>query len=196
VIDRPITPGVVSASPKSPPVNFTATDDSGAAPTCDRVSGATYPLNVGLNVVSVTCTDGGGFSATDSVVFARATAIAIPTITAPAKKSIKSSKLKTLSGTAAANTSVTKVEIALQRSDSKLLKSKKQCLWLKNKSKFAKVKAVKKKCSTPKWLVAKGTANWSYRVSKLSKGSYVLSVRATPAGGDAGRTAVKKFKVT
>lgn len=120
-------------------------------------------------------------------------------ITSPSKSKYKASKLKSFKGTATAVGAIKKVEIALQRVDSKLLKKKKRCLWLSsNKAKFKKVKAVKKKCSAPKWLKATGTTAWSYKLKKkLAKGSYVLSVRATAADGVVqAKPTTKKFKIT
>lgn len=120
-------------------------------------------------------------------------------ISSPKKSKIAAKKLKTLSGTATPAGSLSKVELALQRIDKKLLKKKKKCLWLSSsKAKFKQVKAKKKKCSTLKWLKAKGTSKWSYKLKKkLPRGSYVLSVRATGSNGVIqAKPRVKKFKVT
>lgn len=130
-----------------------------------------------------------------------------PTVTAPkskistpTKSKIAAKKLTRFTGSASTNDGVvSKVEIALQRVDSKLLKKSKRCLWLSsNKAKFKKVKAVNKKCSAPKWLKAKGASKWSYKLSKkLPKGNYALSVRATASDGTVqAKPATKKFKIT
>jgi uncharacterized delta-60 repeat protein len=125
----------------------------------------------------------------------------VPTskISSPSKSKLKAKKLKKFAGTAGPVGKVSKVEIAVQKSDKKLLKNKKRCLWLSsNKAKFKKVKAVKKKCSSPKWLKASGTDAWSYKLKKLlPKGSYTLSVRATATDGSVQSTPTKKrFKIT
>jgi hypothetical protein len=120
-------------------------------------------------------------------------------ISSPKKSKNPAKKLKSFSGTASPVDSVAKVEIALQRVDSKLLKKKKKCLWLSsNKAKFKQVKAKKKKCSTLRWLKASGTNKWSYKLKKsLPRGSYVLTVRATGSNGVVqAKPSVQKFKVT
>jgi len=54
-------------------LSFTATDDSGAAPTCDATDGASISLSLGANVITVTCTDGSGNSGSDTVTVTRVT---------------------------------------------------------------------------------------------------------------------------
>jgi uncharacterized delta-60 repeat protein len=120
-------------------------------------------------------------------------------ISTPSKSKYKAKKLRKFAGTGTPPGKIAKVEIALQRIDSKLLKRKKRCLWLSsNKAKFKKTKAVKKKCSSPKWLKAGGTDKWSYKLKKkLPQGSYVLSVRATATDGNVqAKPTTKKFRVT
>ena len=59
------------------------------------------------------------------------------TITSPSKKKLKRAKLRKLAGTAGPAGLVKKVEVALLRKDSKLLKKKKRCQWLSSaKAKF------------------------------------------------------------
>lgn len=125
----------------------------------------------------------------------------VPTskISKPNKSKTAARKLMKFSGTAAPLGQIAKVEIAVRKIDSKLLKKKKQCLWLSSsKAKFKKVKAVQKQCTTPRWLTATGTATWSYKLKrKLPKGSYSLTVRATATDGNVQATpTVKKFKIT
>jgi uncharacterized delta-60 repeat protein len=107
------------------------------------------------------------------------------TIGSPSKSKLKAKKLKKFSGTAAPAGFVTKVEIAVRKLDAKLLKKKKQCLWLSSpKAKFSKVKDKTKKCATPKWRPAVGTAAWSYKLKKrLKPGKYKLFVRITLVDG-------------
>jgi uncharacterized delta-60 repeat protein len=121
------------------------------------------------------------------------------TVSSPKKSKTSAKKLKKFSGTAGPAGKIAKVEIAVQKIDSKLLKKKRRCVWLSsNKAKFKNVKAVKKKCSTPRWLKAAGTDSWTYKLKrKLPKGKYVLSVRATATDGNVQATpTVKKFKIT
>lgn len=107
------------------------------------------------------------------------------TIKSPAKRKLKASKLKTISGTAGPAGSVKKVEIALQRKDSKLLKKKKRCLWLSSaKAKFRSVTATRGKCSKPSYRAASGTTSWKYKLTKkLPAGSYALTARVTLSSG-------------
>jgi hypothetical protein len=119
----------------------------------------------------------------------------------PKGSKISAKKLTKFSGTASTSAgTVSKVEIAVQQVDKSLLKKSKRCLWLStSKVKFKKVKAIKSKCASPKWLKASGTAKWNYKLKKgkkLPKGSYVLSVRATASDGTVqAKPTVKKFKV-
>ena len=122
-------------------------------------------------------------------------------ISSPKGSKISAKKLTRFSGTATVtNGTLAKVEVALQRVDSKLLKKKKRCSWLSSsKVKFKSIKAVKSKCVTPKWLKASGTTKWSYKLAKkkrLPKGSYVLHVRAKAGDGTLqSKPTTKKFKV-
>lgn len=117
-------------------------------------------------------------------------------ITSPNRKTIKASKLRSLAGAAGPTGSVKKVEIALLRKDSKLLK-KKRCSWLSSsKAKFKKIKATKGKCSKPYFRTAKGTSSWKYSLSRaLPTGSYALTARVTLIDGrSAARTYSFKLK--
>jgi hypothetical protein len=99
------------------------------------------------------------------------------------KKSVKSSKFKSISGTASDDSSVTKVEIAVVKGKGS------SCQSMTAKGSFAK-----SKCTSPKFLAAKGTSKWSYKLKKkLKKGSYVVYARATDDGGGAqtSKSAVK-----
>lgn len=125
------------------------------------------------------------------------------TIDSPRSKKIRARKLKLFKGKAGPPGEVAKVEIALRRVDRKQLK-RGRCFWLKNaKAKFAKSKAVNKRCAKPRFLPARGTESWSYRLKKrLAKGSYEFYVRVTLTNG-ATHTEfskslgnLRKFKVT
>lgn len=52
-------------------LSFTATDDYGLAPSCNRSSGDVLPLELGANELSVSCTDAFGNSSTASVHITR-----------------------------------------------------------------------------------------------------------------------------
>jgi uncharacterized delta-60 repeat protein len=121
------------------------------------------------------------------------------TVSSPKKSKTAAKKLTKFAGTAAPAGKIAKVEIAVQKVDSKLLKKKRRCLWLSsNKAKFKKIKAVQKKCATPRWLTANGTTAWTYKLKrKLPKGSYRLSVRSTATDGNVQAVpTLKKFKIT
>jgi uncharacterized delta-60 repeat protein len=106
------------------------------------------------------------------------------TISSPSKKKFKAKKLKRFSGTATGD-GLSKVQISLLKSDSKLLKKKRRCLQMSSSSaKLSKYKAVKKKCVPKKWLNASGTTAWSYKLKKtLKPGKYTLYVRSMNALG-------------
>jgi dsRNA-specific ribonuclease len=99
------------------------------------------------------------------------------------KKKVKSKSFKSISGAAADDSSVTKVEIAV-------LKGKgSKCQSLTSSGSFKKAK-----CAAPKFLAAKGTTKWSYKLKKkLKKGSYLVLVRVSDDGGASttAKTAVK-----
>ncbi|MFT4050175.1 MAG: hypothetical protein QM648_10125 [Solirubrobacterales bacterium] len=118
-------------------------------------------------------------------------------ISTPAKKSLKTSKLKAISGTAGPAGSIAKVEIALQRKDSKLLKKHKKCAWLSSsKAKFKNSSAKKGKCRSPRYLKVAGSTSWKYKLKKtLPVGSYALTARVTLTSG-AIATKTYSFKLT
>lgn len=103
-------------------------------------------------------------------------------------KTIKStqtaSKFKKFSGTAS-GAGLAKVQIAILKVDSKLLKKSKKCKFVKSSSGATKTfKAVKSKCTPTTFLNAKGTTGWSYSLKKsLPPGKYKLYARASGAGG-------------
>jgi uncharacterized delta-60 repeat protein len=96
------------------------------------------------------------------------------------KSKLKASKAKKFAGTTG-GTGVTKVELAIQKVNSKLLKKSKKCTYVKSaKATTKNFKAVSGKCVPGSWLTAKGTASWSVKLSKaLKPGKYVLSARST-----------------
>lgn len=116
-------------------------------------------------------------------------------IKSPSKSKLKASKLKSIAGTAA-GTGLVKVKLAIQRIDSKLLKKSKRCLFVtSSKGKTKKYKPVKKKCSPTKYLTAKGTTNWSYKI-KLKPGKYKLFLVGVGDGARVGKTTTKTFTLT
>ena len=68
-------------------VSYTATDDSGAAPTCSPPNGSSVPLALGPNTITVTCSDAAGNTASASVSVTRVappdTEAPVVTITSP-----------------------------------------------------------------------------------------------------------------
>ena len=58
--------------------SFTATDDSGAAPSCDKPSGSSVALNFGSNTITVNCTDGSSNTAHRSRSLSRASTTSPP----------------------------------------------------------------------------------------------------------------------
>jgi hypothetical protein len=110
------------------------------------------------------------------------------------KSRLSASKAKRFAGTAG-GTGLTRVELAIQKVDSKLLKKSKKCTYVKSKSaKLKNYKAVSRKCVPGIWLRATGTSKWSLKLSKkLAPGKYVLSARST---GVLGRSAVVKKSIT
>jgi uncharacterized delta-60 repeat protein len=119
------------------------------------------------------------------------------TISIPKKSKLSVAKFMKISGSATGD-GLTSVEIAVVRSDAKLLKQKRRCLQLaSNKAKFKKVKAVNKKCVPSKWLRTKGTTNWSYKLKrKLPTGRYSIYARAKGAAGVQATPTKKSLKLT
>lgn len=110
-------------------------------------------------------------------------------IKSPSRSKLKARKFKSISGTA---TDATKVQIAVLKTDKKLLKKRKRCSQLSSpKAKFKKVKAVKKKCAPVEWLNATGASSWKFKLKKkLPVARYTIYVRAIGAGGTS--TPIKK----
>ncbi|MBI2690756.1 MAG: hypothetical protein HYX29_02240 [Solirubrobacterales bacterium] len=100
------------------------------------------------------------------------------------KSSQTASKFKKFSGTAS-GAGLAKVQIAILKVDSKLLKKSKKCKFVKSSSGATKTfKAVNGKCTPSAFLNAKGTTGWSYSLKKsLPPGKYKLYARASGAGG-------------
>lgn len=103
-------------------------------------------------------------------------------IKSPSKSKLKAKKFTSVAGSA---TDATSAQVAILKTDTKLLKKKKRCLQMKSsKAALKKVKSVKGKCQPAVWLTASGAASWSYKLKKpLKPGKYTLFVRATGPGG-------------
>jgi uncharacterized delta-60 repeat protein len=104
---------------------------------------------------------------------------------------IRASKLKQFAGTASDNGGVAKVEIALLRRVGKTAafsraKTKASCLWLRSSSaKFKRLKPKRGKCASARFLRAKGTTKWVFKLRRhLPPGSYILYARATDTSGN------------
>jgi hypothetical protein len=136
---------------------------------------------------------GGGEGGTPSGPAPAPTAAPAPATdaTPDAKLGKVAKKPRSFKGTATDDKGVAKVEVALQ------LKKGKKCSQMTAKGKFVKLA----KCDAPtSWLLAKGTAKWSYKLKKkLKKGGYTVFARATDTAGQvqAGFTPANKraFKV-
>jgi uncharacterized delta-60 repeat protein len=104
---------------------------------------------------------------------------------------IRASKLGQFAGTASDNSGVAKVEIALLRRVGRTaafsrVKTKASCLWLRsNRAKFKKLRPKRGKCATARFLRAKGTTKWVFKLRRhLAPGSYILYARATDTTGN------------
>lgn len=63
-INSPVDGSTVSTD--SVTLDYSATDNSGVAPSCDKTNNSTVGLNEGPNTITVTCTDGSGNVGSDS----------------------------------------------------------------------------------------------------------------------------------
>ncbi|MGB0888725.1 MAG: Ig-like domain-containing protein, partial [Solirubrobacterales bacterium] len=77
-------------------LTFTATDDSGIPPTCDKSSGSSQALAPGANTISVSCTDNQGATTVASVTVHRDAAAPVISITAPIDGSVTQAASTTL----------------------------------------------------------------------------------------------------
>lgn len=119
-------------------------------------------------------------------------------ISSPKAAKLKARNFKVFAG-AAAGDLLAKVQLAVIKTDSKLLKKKKRCLQLRDhKANLLTSKSVKKKCVPTKWLAASGSTFWSFALKKtLRPGKYTLYVRSLNAAGVPQATPNKKsFKLT
>lgn len=114
----------------------------------------------------------------------------IPTarISSPKQSKLSARRLTRFAGSAGPKGQVRRVEIALQRVDSKLLKRRNRCLWLANsRARFKSARAARHRCKPIRWLRTKGGSHWSYRLRRhLKRGKYTLFVRVTLKDGTRG----------
>ena len=104
-------------------------------------------------------------------------------ISSPKSSKASRKKFKTIKGTAADDTTVSKVEVAVVQVKGKTCKSMKSNGSLSKSS-----------CTEPRYVTAKGTSKWSLKLRKtLPKGKYMVYARATD---DAGSTQVTRKAVT
>jgi hypothetical protein len=105
------------------------------------------------------------------------------------KSKVKAKKLKSVHGSASDNDGVARVQIALvgfKRGAHVAAKRKRgTCLLLQSSGSLKSSKAdSKNRCTARKWLGAKGTTSWAFKLKKkLPKGSYVLFSRAIDKKG-------------
>lgn len=91
-------------------LNFTATDDSGATPNCDKTNGGSQPLGFGANTIVVNCTDGSNNTGSASVSVTRLDNVApVITISAPANNTSTNATEIAVSYTVTDNTGATPV---------------------------------------------------------------------------------------
>jgi hypothetical protein len=104
-------------------------------------------------------------------------------ISSPKSSKASRKKFKTISGTAADDTTVAKVEVAVVQVKGKTCKS------MRSNGSLSKTS-----CTAPRYVAARGTSKWSLRIRKtLPKGKYMVYARATD---DAGSTQVTRKAVT
>ncbi|MFY9488741.1 MAG: hypothetical protein WAP35_08615 [Solirubrobacterales bacterium] len=77
VITAPVNGSTTTAAAVT--LTYTATDDSGVAPSCNKVNGSSQPLVLGANTISLTCTDGSTNSTTATVSVTRTNPVTPPT---------------------------------------------------------------------------------------------------------------------
>jgi hypothetical protein len=99
------------------------------------------------------------------------------------KSKVKAKKLKSFHGTASDKDGVARVQIALvgfKGGAHVAAKKRGACLLLQSNGRLKSSKAdSKNRCTKRKWLAAKGTTSWTFKLKKkLPKGSYVLFSRA------------------
>jgi uncharacterized delta-60 repeat protein len=105
---------------------------------------------------------------------------------------IRASRLKKFFGTAADDSGLAKVEIALLRrvghtaAFSRSKRPQARCLWLRSsRARFKTLKPRRGRCATPRFLRAQGTRSWVFKLRKrLPPGRYILYTRATDTSGN------------
>jgi hypothetical protein len=171
----------------------TAAQTLGAATSATGFSAALTGLapSTTIHFRAVAQSDFGTFTGGDQVLTTAAVPTPTPTPTNDEphskikglKGKVKAKKLKGFHGTASDNDGVARVQIALVGFKSGAHVSAKRrgtCLLLQSSGRLKSSKADRKnRCTQRKWLTAKGTATWTFKLKKkLSKGRYVLFSRA------------------
>lgn len=105
---------------------------------------------------------------------------ATASFSAKLRSKTRAKKLRKISG-ASAGTGVSRIDVAIQQVDSRLLKKSGRCRYLKStRGKISRPRAVGGRCVPNVWMRARGNVRWSLNLRKaLKPGKYVLSVRAT-----------------
>jgi hypothetical protein len=112
----------------------------------------------------------------------------------PARRTLRRSQLRTISGTAAAPAGVTRVQVSLQRGGPDKSVFPPRCTFFDMRTATKTLQP----CILPAYFAAKGTVNWRYTSAKagrgvLTPGKYTLIVRAFNPYGEASQT---RFKLT
>jgi 6-phosphogluconolactonase (cycloisomerase 2 family) len=102
------------------------------------------------------------------------------------RRRVKAKALKGFHGTASDDRGVARVEVSLVRLRGGARIARATCRALTSRGRFHALKVRHGRCSPSGFLRAKGTTRWSFALKhRLPKGSYVLTVRATDAAGNA-----------
>lgn len=111
--------------------------------------------------------------------------VPVAKVTSPAHSRMRARSLRRFAGRAGPAGQVRRVEIAVQRINSRLLKRRRRCLWMSNsRGRFKSSRASHHKCRPTRWLRARGTTHWSYRLRRhLHRGKYSIFVRVTLKNG-------------
>ncbi len=87
-------------------LSYTASDNSGIAPTCTPPSGSVIPLNIGANVISVTCVDIAGNTGSVAITIHIDPTVPVMVITSPANNTYTTASTINVAYTANGNQTI------------------------------------------------------------------------------------------